>query len=267
MYAPQFIIAVLGRFHTLKAPSSYTEKPITIYEMEFYTEDYPGGTITNGVFRPAVKGGFCIFKPGQMQRLVPPYRCYVLNIITQDPRLKARLDALPTFSMLRNMDEVVRLLHLMLAIEDRKNLENQLRMHSYAGQILTILLENNQLEQRDLTVLRHQQVLLEADRYIREHLSEDLSLNRLAKQSNLDPTYFHKLFTAAFGITPAKQVENYRIAAVKDGLLEESLSIELLAQRCGFSSASYLGAKFRQITGMTPTQYRKSILQKRITLR
>lgn len=267
MYAPQFIVAVLGRFHTLKAPSAYAEKPITIYEMEFYTEDYPGGTVTNGVFRPAVKGGFCIFKPGQMQRLVPPYRCYVLNISTQDPHLKSRLDALPTFSMLPNMDEAVRLLRLMLAIEDRKSLENQLRMHSYAGQILTLLLDNNRLEQKDSTVLRHRQVLLDADRYIREHLDEDLCLNRLARQSNLDPTYFHKLFTAAFGTTPAKQVENYRIAAVKEGLLEETASIELLAQRYGFSSASYLGAKFRQATGMTPTQYRKSILQKKITLR
>ena len=263
MYTPQFNVAVLGRFHTMEAPSCYKEKPITIYEMEFYTEDYPGGTCTDGVFRPAVKGGFCIFKPGQMQRLVPPYRCYVFNIVTQDPRLKARLDAMPTFSMLWNMDEAIRLLQQMRAIEDRNTLENQLLIHSYAGQLLNIVLHNTRIsEGSGLNLLRNQAVLLAADQYIREHLSEELSLTQLARQSNLDPTYFHKLFTAAFGTTPAKQILNYRIAAVKTGLLEENVTLDALALRCGFSSASYMGARFRQATGMTPTQYRKTTLEK-----
>lgn len=263
MYSPHFDVRVLGRFRTLEAPETYTEKAVYYYEFEFYTEDYPGGTLTDGVFRNAVKGSFCLFKPGQMQRLVPPYRCYVLNISTEDPALKARLDEMPTSSVLWNMDEVVHLLHQMLAIEDRNTLGNLLKIHSYAEQILTLLFENSRLSDRTgLNILRHQKVLLAADQYIREHLSEELSLKRLAKESNLDPTYFHKLFTAAFGVTPAERILNYRIAAVKTGLLEENLSLETLAQRCGFSSASYLGNRFRHVTGMTPTQYRKATQEK-----
>lgn len=263
MHSPHFDVKVLGRFRTMEAPETYTEKAVYYYEFEFYSEDYPGGTLTDGVFRPAVKGGFCLFKPGQRQRLVPPYRCYVLNILPHDPELKACLDAMPTFSVLWNMDEAIRLLQQMMSIREQTDFKSLMRIHNYAEQILLLVLENCRLQDRTQhNILRHQKVLLAADQYIREHLSEELSLDRLAKHSNLDPTYFHKLFTAAFGVTPARQILNYRIEAAKAGLLEENISMEVLAQRCGFSSASYFGNRFRQVTGMTPSQYRKASQEK-----
>ena len=258
MHNPQFYVAVLAHAKIIKDPSLCREKRINIYEFEFYTEDHPGGTLTDGVFRPAVKGGFCLFKPGQWQKLVPPYRCYVMNIVTKDPVLRKQLNAMPVFSMLWNMNEVIRLLQQMLPLKEQDTLENQLQLHSYAARILKILIENNRVTERtNLNIFRHQEVLLAADRYIREHLSEDLSLEQLARQSNLDPTYFHKLFTAAFGTTPAKQVLNFRIDAVKAGLLDGSISRRSLAMQCGFSSSAYMSAKFRQVTGMTPSQYQK----------
>ena len=264
MVSPNYSVAVLGRFDIHEDPASYEEKAVYYYEFEFYTEDYPGGTVTDGVFRPAKKGGFCLFKPGQMQRLVPPYRCYVMNIKTQDPELKALFDSMPTFSMLWNMSEVIKLLQQMLALVPREKLENRLRIQSYAGQIIALLSDYHQSpEVLDANVIRHQTLLLDMDRYIRNHISEDLSLASLAKRSSLDPTYFHKLFTAAFGQTPAQRVLHYRIAAVKAGLMEEGLSLDALAERCGFSSASYLGNRFRQATGQTPTQYRKENLKER----
>ena len=258
MHNPQFFVAVLERYRIIQDPSVYQEKRINIYEFEFYTEDHPGGTLTDEVFRPAVKGGFCLFKPGQRQKLVPPYHCYVMNIVTKDPALQKQLNAMPTFSMLWNMSEVIHLLQLMLPLKEHDTLENQLQLHSYAARILKILIENNRMSNRsNLNILRHQDVLLAADQYIRDHLGEDLSLQQLAKQSNLDPTYFHKLFTAAFGTTPAKQLLNYRIDAVKAGLLDERISRRALALQCGFSTPSYMSVKFRQVTGMTPSQYQK----------
>ena len=262
MHNPQFYVAVLNRYRIIQDPSVYKEKRINIYEFEFYTEDYPGGTCTDGVFRPALKGGFCLFKPGQRQKLIPPYHCYVMNIVTEDPALQKQLNTMPAFSMLWNMNEVIHLLQLMLPLKEQDTLENQLQLHSYAARILKLLIENNRMSERtNLNIFRHQEVLLAADQYIREHLSEELSLAQLARQSNLDPTYFHKLFTAAFGTTPAKQVLSYRIAAVKAGLLNESVSRRTLAMQCGFSSSAYMSTKFRQVTGMTPSQYQKITLK------
>ena len=97
---------------------------------------------------------------------------------------------------------------------------------------------------------------------MREHVSEQLSLNELAKMSNLDPTYFHKLYTAAFGATPAQRLLRYRIKVAKTGLLSGNISLSDLAEKCGFSSQTYFCYKFRQATGMTPTQYREQMLSR-----
>lgn len=103
-----------------------------------------------------------------------------------------------------------------------------------------------------------------ADQYIRDHLSEDLSLNRLAEMSHLDPTYFHKLYTSAYGATPAQRILAFRIAEAKTALMEDSLTLNEIAVRCGFSSHSYFSCKFKQVTGYTPSQYRKYILEKMV---
>ena len=80
---------------------------------------------------------------------------------------------------------------------------------------------------------------------------------KLAGISNLDPTQVHKLFTRVYGKTPAQRVLSRRITAAQIALEEGNQSIAEIAQQCGFSSQAYFAAKFRQITGKTPTAYRK----------
>lgn len=262
MYCPDFSVEVLGLFRVEGDPAIHKEKAVYYYEFEFYFEDFAGGTVTEGVFRPAQKGTFCLFKPGQPQRLVPYYQCYVMNIDTKDTWLRAILDKLPTQAPLWNTAEVIRLLQQMLAIRDKREPESRLLLHSYAGRILALVLEASRRPgSTDANVLRHQEQLLALDRYIRTHPEQKLSLKELAQQCNLDPTYFHKLFTAAFGKTPAQRVLEHRIDAVKTGLLQTETSMEELAERCGFSSASYLGYCFKQATGMTPSEYRRRTIQ------
>ena len=110
MVSPNFSVEVSGRFDIHEVPASYEEKAAYDYEFEFYTEDHPGGTNTDGGFRPAEKGSYCLFRPEQMQRLVPPYRCYVMKVQTQDTEMKAMLGSMPAFSMLWSMSEVGELL-------------------------------------------------------------------------------------------------------------------------------------------------------------
>ena len=98
---------------------------------------------------------------------------------------------------------------------------------------------------------------MKADRYIREHLAEDLSLGVLAKIANLDPTYFHKLYTRVYGKTPAQRVLSRRMTAAQIALEEGNLSVAEIAAQCGFSSQTYFACKFREIIGRTPTEYRR----------
>ena len=266
MLYPQFTISRFGFYDSDVIKPRNLKKPrrVASYEFEFYTGDFPGGLTINGEFYPARRGGISLTKPGQQQTTTQPYKCYFININTQDLELCELFNQLPSFFMLWNTDEVTELFQQMLDLEANKSaLENRMLLQSCANRLIAMLAKYRQTPKSgDHALLRHQKSLLAADRYIREHISEDLSLERLAKRSSLEPTYFHKLFTAAFGVTPANRVLAYRISAAKAGLIEGSLPLVELAAQCGFSSQTYFCYRFRLATGQTPAQYRKRKLER-----
>lgn len=236
---------------------------VSAYEFEFYTEDCEGGHWLDGVYYPVQKGACFLAKPGQQLRAELPYKCCFINIRTEDQSLRDLLDGLPSYFMMLDYQRVVEYLHTMVALENPDTITGKLQLQSYACRILARMERYRQLGNFDRRgAVLHQQNLLMIDRYIREHLSEDLSVERLAKMCNLDTTYFHKLYTAAFGITPAKRILSFRISAAKRGLISGRTSLGELAYQCGFTSQSYFCYRFKQETGMTPLEYRDTQLGK-----
>jgi len=263
MQQPHFSLSRFGVVNIVDRKQVQPEVLISAYEFEFYTEDWPGGTLTDGRFRQARKGQYNLYRPGQRQQLVPPYKCYYMNIITQDPELCDFFDHLPKSGPVWNMDAVVELIRDMLATQDKKSLEGRLWIESCVCRILSVLASQRLTgETEGQGAFLHRKELVEVDRYIRKNLTQDLSLEHLAQLCNMDPTYFHKLFTGAYGKTPAQQVLSYRIAAAKVALVEGELSLSEIAAQCGFSSHSYFSSKFRQVMGKTPSQYRNTLLDR-----
>lgn len=264
MLSPFFEVQNIGVFDYSLGRQPEESNPVHIinaYDFEFYTETGPGGLELDGTFYQALRNGCILAKPGQEEIVRKPYRGYYLNIATQDPELCDMLDHLPTCFTLWNMDEVIKLIHKMIATEDKSSLVSRMQIQSMACQILAILCPyRNRPQNSDSKVLQHRKTLQMIDKYIRQHLSADLSLTVLSKQCNMDPTYFHKLYTTAFGKTPAQRILGFRIAAAKTGLIESKIPIGELALKCGFSSQTYFCYKFKQLTGMTPAQYRRTML-------
>ena len=251
MQLPHFSISNFGAVQINRVSKPHT---IRFYELEFYTEDWPGGTETDGVFRNAKKGYYALYRPGQIQILRGPYRAYYLNISTQDPVLCDFFDNLPDYGIAWHLDKIVEKIREMQNTVDKETLAGRLHLEACAAQVLSWLARQPAAEGG---VLVHREDLARADRYIREHYDEDLSLKKLAQISNLDPTYFHKLYTRVYGKSPAQRLLSRRITAAQIALEEGDLPIAEVAAACGFASQTYFASKFRQITGRTPTDYRK----------
>ena len=202
-------------------------------------------------------------KPGQKRAMHPPYRSWFLNIVTQDPELQELFDQMPTVSALWDMEQAVELFEQMSGIADKLSLEGRLQLQSCTCRLLGMLTQCRSVpEGSRASAERHHKTLMEVDKYIREHLAEDLSLEVLAKVAKLDPTYFHKLFSSVYGMTPAKRVLGYRISAAKNGIIEGKIPLDELAAKCGFSSQAYFCYKFKKAVGSSPTRYRQIYLNR-----
>lgn len=266
MIFPQFSVSRFGYYDSDVEKLGKREgkyRSVLGYELDFFVEDYPGGQALDGTFYPAQRNCVVLAKPGQKRAMHPPYKCWFLNITTQSPELQELFEQMPNVSVLWNMEEAVELFGKIMDIEDKTTLEGRLLLQGYVCCILGMLTQlRTDAEATRFNSARHQKTLMAVDRYIREHLAEDLSLEVLARVANLDPTYFHKLFTSVYGMTPARRVLGYRISAAKNGLIDGTIPLDELAAQCGFSSQSYFCYKFKKTVGSSPTRYRQIYLNR-----
>ena len=266
MHCPEFTVLNYSAYDSTVHKRNFRGvRLVSAYEFELYTENCEGGIAINGVRYNAQKSCFSLTKPGQRLKMILPYKCYFFNIYTQDETLVEVLDNLPEFGVLWNMDEAVKIFHEMLALESTALPENRMQLQGCVCRLLSLIIKARPraLENGVDNALTHRKLLQQADRYIREHYMEDLSLTTLAALCNLHPNYFHRLYTTAFGKTPAQRILSCRIAAAKMLLLTENCTMAEISARCGFSSQTYFGYKFKEVVKMTPLQYRRKRLGSR----
>ena len=94
--------------------------------------------------------------------------------------------------------------------------------------------------------------------YIRENIDEEIGLDELASQCCLSKDHFIKLFKKEVGTTPQKYVILRKIEKVQLLLISTDLPIKNIARQLSFNNLSNFNKLFRQISGTTPENYRKS---------
>lgn len=98
----------------------------------------------------------------------------------------------------------------------------------------------------------------DAKSYINEHLNRPYDLDALANHVGVNKTYLCRRFKQSEGITMTQYAQRQRIGAAKNMLRFSSQSISSIAAYLCFHSQSHFGQVFRQLTGMSPGEYRNS---------
>jgi transcriptional regulator GlxA family with amidase domain len=99
--------------------------------------------------------------------------------------------------------------------------------------------------------------LAELQRWLPDHLDDDLTVPALARRAGLSQRQFARAFAAEVGTTPAVYVENLRLEAARRLLETSDLTVETIAKTVGMSLPETLYRAFRRRLGTTPDQYRK----------
>lgn len=92
--------------------------------------------------------------------------------------------------------------------------------------------------------------------YIREHYTEELSMQDVARAMNYSDAYFCKLFKQCFKVNFSAWLNEFRVEKTKELLSATRLSVREVSLACGYADANYFARVFKRITGMTPSEYR-----------
>ena len=109
------------------------------------------------------------------------------------------------------------------------------------------------------TIPEAQQPIQPALNYIQVHYAEPINIKTLANLCFMSPSHFQHQFTQIMSMPPIKYKNIVLIQHVQQVLtVDKSIPIETVANHFNFDSVVYLCRLFKNITGMTPTQYRTS---------
>jgi transcriptional regulator GlxA family with amidase domain len=89
------------------------------------------------------------------------------------------------------------------------------------------------------------------------HLDEDLSVKVLAARAAMSERTFARRFRDETGTTPHHWLLRQRVAVAEQLLETTQLSIEEVARRCGYGSATMLRHHFTAVRGTSPSAYRR----------
>ena len=112
----------------------------------------------------------------------------------------------------------------------------------------------------DLLAVRHKGVA-NSLRFIWEHCHQPISVKDLVGVAAMSRRGLHKAFLENLGRTPGQELQRVRIERAKRSLAESTHKIEVLASMCGYQSANSFCVAFKQATGMSPKQYRDSVVR------
>ena len=96
-------------------------------------------------------------------------------------------------------------------------------------------------------------------KYLDSNYASKITIDDLAKLSNLNKYYLIHSFNKYFGSSPINYLCGIRIRAAKELLENSDYSISQISQSTGFSSQSYFTQCFIKNCGISPSNYRNQV--------
>jgi AraC family transcriptional regulator len=91
-------------------------------------------------------------------------------------------------------------------------------------------------------------------------MQDDLSLDEMAQSVELSTAHFARMFRKSTGVTPHQFVLHQRVERAKAMLRVSDGRVLDVAVACGFKTQQHFAQIFRDVCGVSPTEYREDFL-------
>lgn len=91
--------------------------------------------------------------------------------------------------------------------------------------------------------------------YIRQHLSDKISLRQLSQKAYMSESHLHRVFKTELGVSPVDFINEERLRLAANLLRDPHKKISDIYLQCGFNSLSYFNRVFKQRFALTPKAF------------
>lgn len=229
---------------------------VPCYEIEYQLCD-GGISYIDGRPYPIRKGQMLLAKPGMQRCTKGAYSCVAMHFYCRDVSLEEKLDSLPHTLMPFNPARAEEL--LKNAYKTQGNEESRsLRLEGLLLQILAEYMDASQVTgDSPGEYSGYADGVYRTVEYMRKNYAEHITSELLAKQMFISTNFYQKVFKQIMGVPPAQFLRDIRVAEACRLLANTDLSIQEIAEKCGFNCASYFIYVIRKQLEITPLEYRK----------
>ena len=108
--------------------------------------------------------------------------------------------------------------------------------------------------------------LIELEKLLRENIgNQGFEIEKALARIPQTTSYTRRLFRRAYGCAPVPYLNKLRVGNAKILLMTRNLPISEIAEQCGFADPKYFTRRFKEITGYTPTDFRKTFGGKNVS--
>ena len=118
------------------------------------------------------------------------------------------------------------------------------------------------IEERSMPFKRlrhHEEFALQIKDYLRKHYSERITLQSLADKHSISVSQLRYIYKEQTGRSIIAELTSIRISEAKRMIRENNLNFTQIAEAVGYDNIYYFSTLFKKHTGMTLTEYSKSV--------
>jgi len=201
-------------------------------------------------------------KPGQVRHTKFPFKCLYIHMVVPPGIMHDILMNSPDFLETENTMEYKQIFSEMINLYNNFSDVEDIKIYSL---ILDIIyrIKNDVSKQHKIKATNNNISVIEKTlNYIDNHLTEDLSLERLSEITSISPIHFHNIFKTSTGKTLRKYVEEQRIKKAINLLFTTNYTLTQIAYECGFGSQSYFSYAFKRKMNYSPRDYVRKMAKK-----
>ena len=126
---------------------------------------------------------------------------------------------------------------------------------SYLNEVLSKIANDTQNKEKN--------IVKKAEDFIEKNYTEDITLDDIAREVNLSPNYFSRIYKECTGVNFTDRLLGFRMEKAKQILKDTDYSIKDVAYMVGYVDPNYFTKLFKKYTGITSREYRKKLEERK----